>query len=58
LKAGRQRRDTAYISNGAFKVGSVENPIPCDVKVEIRINGDKTTESFGPLPGIDLQIKN
>jgi hypothetical protein len=47
----RRRRDTMFVSNGAIIIGTAENPIPCDRKVIIKINGDKNARSFGAMPG-------
>ena len=48
----RKRRATEYINNGKIVIGTAENPIPCDVTVEIRINGDQNSRSFGALSGL------
>ena len=38
------------IRNGALIIGSADDPIPCDRKVIIKINGDEKTQSFAALP--------
>ena len=48
----RRKRGTEYVTNGKIVIGTAENPIPCDVTVEIRINGDQNARSFGALAGL------
>ena len=51
INGSRRRRDLMYINNGAIVIGTADNPIPCDRKVIIKINGDKNSPSVGALPG-------
>ena len=46
----RKRRDIQNVMNGALIIGTADNPIPCDVKVTVKISGDKFSQSFGALP--------
>ena len=47
----RTRRETYHATNGAIIIGTATEPIPCDRKVIIRINGNLNSTSFGALPG-------
>ena len=47
----RERRDTVYINQAALIIGTESEPIPCDVKINVIINGDKYATPFGALPG-------
>ena len=50
LETRRRRRDTMPIRNGGLIIGSADDPIPCDRKIIIKINGDEKTQSFAALP--------
>jgi len=47
----RQRRATVNYRNGALIIGSKKNPIPCDVKLTVKLNGYQNHKSFGAFPG-------
>ena len=44
-------QNNTEIAKAAFVVGSAENPIPCDAKITIKLNGSPASEVFGSLPG-------
>ena len=48
----RRKRDIEYINNGKLVIGTKDNPIPCDRTVEIKINGDQFSTSYGALAGL------
>ena len=46
----RKRRDIRYYDNGGLIIGTADNPVPCGVKVTLKIAGDVNARSFGALP--------
>ena len=48
----RRKRDVEYVNNGKLVIGTKDNPIPCDKTVEIKINGDQFSTSYGALAGL------
>ncbi|CAG5089689.1 Oidioi.mRNA.OKI2018_I69.PAR.g12308.t1.cds [Oikopleura dioica] len=55
---GIEGRNTYFMSQSAFKVGTAENPWPCDGSVQISLTGDKwSTEVGSPEAAIVIGAK-